>query len=156
LPTAVKTIIVTNMNFPLEHHLFLAIQRLASRLAQQVADLLKGKGLSMAQYNVLRVLRGAARNGTELACGEVGDRLITKDPDMTRLLDRLEKQELVARARSTEDRRVVTVSITGKGSELLAELDEPMLELHKEQLGHLGEERARELLELLQAATERR
>jgi DNA-binding MarR family transcriptional regulator len=143
------------MQSSIEHQLFIQMQRLASTLAQQAAELLKTQGLSIAQYNVLRVLRGAAREGAELACGEVADRLISKDPDMTRLLDRLENQGLVSRERSKEDRRVVTASITDKGLAVLAELDEPMAQLHQEQLGHLGEERSRKLLDLLDAAATR-
>lgn len=138
----------------LEHQAFVAVQRLASELGQDAAELLKAAGLSMAQYNVLRVLRGAQRaNGETLSCGEVAARLMTKDPDITRLLDRLEARELVLRERSTEDRRVVTASITEEGIRILDELDEPMAELHIRQLGHLGAERLEELLELLHAAS---
>lgn len=134
-----------------EHEVFLAIQRVASELAQGVAELLKPRGLSAAQYNVLRILRGAGEVG--LACGEVADRLITRDPDMTRLLDRLEGQGLVTRARSAADRRVVTTRITDQGLAVLAELDEPLAALHRHQLGHLGEEKLAALLALLEEAT---
>lgn len=133
-----------------EHKLFLGVQRLANDLAQQTAALLKQSGLSGAQYNVLRILRGGGDSG--LACGEIGERLLTKDPDITRLVDRLAKQGLVERVRDETDRRVVKTSITRAGLELLAELDEPMLRLHKRQLGGLGRERVQELLALIEAA----
>ena len=131
----------------LEHQVFLALQRLASDLGQGAADLLKVAGLSGAQYNVLRILRGAGARG--LACGEIADRMITKDPDITRLLDRLEKRGLVTRTRESDDRRVVTTRITDEGRALLARLDEPVAELHRRQLGCLGEEKLARLLELL-------
>lgn len=133
-----------------EHTAFLALQRLASDLSQDVVELLKGAGLSGAQYNVLRILRGAGEAG--LACGEIAERLITKDPDMTRLLDRLKKRGLVVRARETADRRVVTTRITAPGLELLAGLDEPVAALHRDQLGHLGQTKLAQLVRLLEQA----
>lgn len=140
-----------------EQQLFVAIQRLASGLGQQAVELLRPHGLSMAQYNVLRVLRGARAGGEcgeeGLPCGAIGERLITKDPDVTRLLDRLERQGLIARTRGQEDRRVVTATVTEEGLRLLAELDEPMMRLHEEQFTHLGPERVRQLRELVAAAT---
>ncbi|HET9982732.1 MAG TPA: MarR family transcriptional regulator [Longimicrobiales bacterium] len=134
-----------------EHAVFLALQRLASELSQGVAELLKPSGLSAAQYNVLRILRGAGDAG--LACGEIAGRLIARDPDMTRLLDRLERQGLVARGRSAEDRRVVMARITDQGLAVLADLDAPFAALHRRQLGHLGEEKLAALLQLLEEAT---
>ena len=134
----------------LEHTVFLALQRLASDLGQQVAELLKGAGLSGAQYNVLRILRGAGKSG--LACGEIAGRMITRDPDITRLLDRLEKRGLVSRTRESDDRRVVTTRITGAGVALLATLDGPVSALHEQQLAGLGAEKLGQLLELLEAA----
>ncbi|HEX9109386.1 MAG TPA: MarR family transcriptional regulator [Longimicrobiales bacterium] len=134
----------------LEHTVFLALQRLASDLGQEVAELLKGAGLSGAQYNVLRILRGAGKSG--LACGEIAGRMITRDPDITRLLDRLEKRGLVIRARESGDRRVVTTRITQEGRALLATLDEPVAQLHERQLAGLGEEKLERLLQLLEEA----
>jgi DNA-binding MarR family transcriptional regulator len=135
------------------HEAFLAVQRLAGDLLQGVTELLKGSGLSGAQYNVLRILRGAGDSG--LSCGQIAERLITRDPDITRLLDRLEKRGLVARVRDTADRRVVTTRITEEGLEVLAALDEPVAALHRRQLGHLGKDRLRQLLELLADAAAR-
>jgi DNA-binding MarR family transcriptional regulator len=77
--------------------------------------------------------------------------MITRDPDITRLLDRLEKRGLVSRCRETRDRRAVLARITPDGLDLLAKLDEPMTEIHRKQLGHLGPARLQELAELLQA-----
>ncbi len=134
----------------LEQAAFLALQRLAADLGQEVAELLKPAGLSPAQYNVLRILRGAGDRG--LPCGEIAARMITKDPDITRLLDRLEKRGLVTRARESGDRRVVTTRITDEAIALLASLDEPVVELHRRQLAPLGEARLEELLALLEEA----
>ena len=78
--------------------------------------------------------------------------MITRDPDITRLLDRLEKRGLVSRCRETKDRRMVLTRITDAGLELLARLDEPVQEVHRAQMGHLGRERLQELVELVRAA----
>jgi DNA-binding MarR family transcriptional regulator len=112
---------------------------------------LKAEELSSNQYNVLRILRGAPEG---LPCGEIGSRMITRDPDITRLLDRLEKRNLISRSRDTRDRRTVMGRITLAGMELLARMDEPVREAHRSQLGHLGRERLRALNELLQIARE--
>jgi DNA-binding MarR family transcriptional regulator len=98
---------------------------------------------------VLRILRGAIEG---LPCGEIANRMITRDPDITRLLDRLERRGLIARSRETRDRRMVTARITPPGLKLLARLDEPVQEAHRRQLGHLGRERLRALTELLHAS----
>ncbi len=134
----------------LEQATFLSLQRLAADLGQEVAELLKPAGLSAAQYNVLRILRGAGDTG--LACGEIAERMISKDPDITRLLDRLEKRGLVTRARETDDRRVVTTRITDEARALLASLDERVAELHRRQLSALGEEKLLRLQALLEEA----
>ncbi len=131
----------------LEERVFVALQRVASELGQGVAALLRSEGLSGPQYNVLRILRGAGAGG--LACGEVAERLIAKDPDMTRLLDRLEARGLVARAREAGDRRVVTTRITPEGDAVLARLDAPVTALHQAQLGHLGSAGLETLMQLL-------
>ena len=109
--------------------------RTADLLSRAPAQLLKSEDLSPTQYNVLRILRGAPSG---LPCGEIATRMITRDPDVTRLLDRLAKGGLIARRRESKDRRVVLTKITPAGLELLARLDEPMLEIHRRQLGHLG------------------
>ncbi len=126
------------------------IQRTADALMQGVTAMLKPMGLSPTQYNVLRILRGAEPDG--LACREIADRMITRDPDITRLLDRLEDRGLVARSRDRKDRRVITARITEKGLRLLDKLDGPVAAVHVDQLGHLGDEKLRSLIELLEAA----
>lgn len=130
-----------------EHEVYLAIQRAAADLSQEAAALLRPHGLSGAQYNILRILRGAGTDG--LACGEIANRLVTRDPDMTRLLDRMERQGLVTRERASHDRRVVTARITPQGKHLLAQLDEPMAALHRRQFAHMDQSRLRELAALL-------
>jgi DNA-binding MarR family transcriptional regulator len=97
---------------------------------------------------VLRILRGAPEG---LACSDIGARMISRDPDITRLLDRLEKRRFISRTRETKDRRMVVTRITQGGLEALARLDKPMHDVHRKQLGHLGRERLRNLTELLEA-----
>jgi DNA-binding MarR family transcriptional regulator len=136
-----------------EEEAFLAVQRTASELNQGIAELLKPAGLTSPQYNVLRILRGAGEAG--LACRDISERLVARDPDVTRLLDRMEKQGFIVRARATADRRVVTTRITAKGRELVTKLDKPVSDLHLQQLGHLGQAKLRTLLDLLDEARTR-
>ena len=126
---------------------YLALITTAERFEREVVELLKGAGLSPSQYNILRILRGAGDAG--LACGQVGGRLVRHDPDVTRLMDRLEQRGLIARAREQQDRRIVRTRITGAGLELLESLDAPVDDLHDRQLGHLNERRLGELTTLL-------
>jgi len=137
----------------LEEEVFLALQRTADQLNGQVAEMLKPHGLSPTQYNALRILRGAGPKG--LACSEVGERMINRDPDITRLVDRLERRGLVARSRGEKDRRVITTRITAAGLELLKSLDRPVEEFQHRLLGHLGKARQRTLIQLLEAARRR-
>ena len=132
---------------------FLNLQRTADALARGLAEALKPAGLSGPQYNILRILRGAGPAGC--ACRELGERMVTQDPDITRLLDRLEARGLVARARGREDRRVVVTRIAEKGLRVLADLDAPLMNLHRRLLGHLGDRRLRALIELLEVAREK-
>ena len=136
-----------------EQATFLNIQKTADILMGELADLLKPYGLSPTQYNVLRILRAAGTEG--LACGKITDRMLTREPDMTRLLDRLEERDLLARARDKADRRVVRARITAEGLGVLEKLDEPISQLHRKQLGHLGREKLKTLAELLEAARAR-
>jgi DNA-binding MarR family transcriptional regulator len=133
-----------------EEEAFLAVQRTASELGQGLAELLKPLGLTGPQYNVLRILRGAGEAG--LACREIAERLVARDPDVTRLLDRMDKQGLIVRTRESADRRVVITRITATGRELVTQLDKPVSDLHLRQLGHLGQTKLRTLLELLDEA----
>ena len=132
-----------------EETAFLDVIRTADLLSRGLIVVLKAESLSPTQYNVLRILRGAPEG---LPCGEIASRMITRDPDITRLLDRMEKRGLISRCRETKDRRMVMARITPEGLKALAHLDEPVLAAHRRQLGHLGRERLRELGELLQAA----
>ncbi|MGI9076664.1 MAG: MarR family winged helix-turn-helix transcriptional regulator [Gemmatimonadaceae bacterium] len=127
---------------------FLLIQRAASELNQEFAELLKPAGITPAKYNVLRILRGARKNG--LACRGVAERMVARDPDITRLLDGLEAQGLVTRCRESEDRRVVTVRISEAGLSLLSRLDEPAAQLTAKQLGRVDEEQLRALISILE------
>ncbi|HEX2836053.1 MAG TPA: MarR family transcriptional regulator [Thermoanaerobaculia bacterium] len=135
--------------FPtVQEEAILALMRTADRLAGSSNTALRAANLSSSQYNVLRILRGAGAEG--LACGEISERMIRRDPDLTRLLDRLEKAGLVSRARGTTDRRVVRASITESGLALLASLDEPIQAATRETLAHVSEERLQTLLEILE------
>ncbi len=129
---------------------FLSIVQAAEEMQRGMAELLKTRDLSLAQYNVLRILRGAGPEGA--TCGDVSENLIRHDPDVTRLMDRLDKRGLIDRARDTKDRRVVRTRITKAGAALLAELDEPVDDLHARQLGHVGSKRLTDLVALLDEA----
>lgn len=131
-----------------EEAAFLDLLRTTDMLSRGLAQVLKTESISATQYNVLRILRGAPKG---LTCSEIANRMITRDPDITRLLDRLEKRSLIRRSRETTDRRVVHTRITPEGRALLARLDGPVHEAHRKQLGHLGRERLRALSELLGA-----
>lgn len=128
----------------------LSLLRTADLVAVPMNEVLRGASLSGSQYNVLRILRGAAPAG--LPCGEISDRMVRRDPDLTRLLDRLEAAGLVSRARSETDRRVVLASITAEGLRLLASLDEVVEASVRQSLSHVPPERLRALLELLEEA----
>jgi DNA-binding MarR family transcriptional regulator len=135
-----------------EEELFLNIVRTADLLQRRGDALFKEAELSANQYNVLRILRGAGAEG--LACGEIAARMVTRDPDITRLLDRLEKRGLVKRAREKADRRIVTSRITATGTDLLKRLDEPLQRALKEQLGHMETKQQEALIRLLETARE--
>jgi DNA-binding MarR family transcriptional regulator len=131
----------------LEEEAFVALQRTADALSRQFEGLMKAHGLSATQYNVLRILRGAGPGG--LACSEIGERMITRDPDITRLLDRMERRKLVQRARDRADRRIILAQITPDGSKVLKSLDRPVKDLHRKLLHHMGQASLRSLIQLL-------
>jgi DNA-binding MarR family transcriptional regulator len=139
-----------NKPFTPESEVFLNLLRTTDVMVRRESDLLKAAGLTFSQYNVLRILRGAGPDG--LKCADVAERMVTRDPDVTRLLDRLESQGLAARQRSAQDRRVVTTRITPAGRELLARLDRPTEALLEQQLGHLSRAQMRTLSDLLELA----
>jgi DNA-binding MarR family transcriptional regulator len=128
---------------------FIDLVRTVEMLSHPVAQLLKTEDLSPTQYNVLRILRGASGG---LTCGEIANRMVTRDPDITRLLDRLERRNLVCRSRESKDRRVVLTQISPDGLKLLSRLDIPVRDTHRKLLGHFGPERLRTLSRLLSEA----
>lgn len=137
----------------LESEVVLNLVRTMDALDRRPGELLKQAGLTSSQYNALRILRGAGAHG--LMCAEVSERMLTRDPDVTRLLDRLEKRALITRAREKSDRRVVTTRITDEGLALLATLDEPLRRVSVEQLAHLSHKELISLRDLLERARER-
>jgi DNA-binding MarR family transcriptional regulator len=136
----------------LEEEAMLNLFRTADRLTGPLQRVLKPSGLSQTQYNVLRILRGVSPKG--LSCQEIARRMITRDADLTRLVDRLLKRELVARERQQDDRRVVHITITQQGLDLLAGLDTAVNEANKKALGHIPAERLQDLIDLLELARE--
>jgi DNA-binding MarR family transcriptional regulator len=150
MATKLSSVVRQARTFPnVEAEVFVTLSHLHAGLHGEMMELLRSAGISTTQYNILRVLAAAGRG---LSGREISDRLITRDPDMTRLLDRLEKQALVTREREGRDRRVVTVRITPAGADLLAQLEEPIAGLHRHQLGHMSPARLRQLLSLLEEA----
>lgn len=135
----------------LEEEVFLSLQRTAEVLQWRGMEFLKAYELSPTQYNALRILRGAGPEG--LPCSQIGERMVNRDPDITRLLDRLERRGLVRRARG-QDRRVIIACISAKGLSLLARLDKPVRKMVGSLLGHLGQNRLKSLNQLLEAARE--
>lgn len=133
----------------LEEEVILNLARTAEYIGSRGAEVFKRADLTPTQYNALRILRGAGEAG--LSCGEISERMVTKDSDITRLLDRLERRGLISRERPENNRRVVLARITGDGLKLLAELDAPMEESHRRLAGHLGKQRLKTLNELLEA-----
>ena len=131
----------------LQTEAYLSVVRTSSILFDGVEAMLKPFGISATQYNVLRILRGAGEGG--LCRNELRDRMLTRMPDMTRLLDRMEEAGFVTRSREQDDRRMVLTRITPRGHELLSELDQPMTELHAAQLSRLTDEQLRSLVDLL-------
>jgi MarR family transcriptional regulator, organic hydroperoxide resistance regulator len=131
-----------------EQEAYLSLLRTADALQAQVEGKLKEFGLTGTQYNALRILRGAGPGG--LPCREIGERMITRDPDITRLLNRLEDHGFVERTRARHDRRVIYGKITAAGLKLLRELDNPIEKHGREILRHVGQEKLKRLIELLE------
>jgi DNA-binding MarR family transcriptional regulator len=132
-----------------EEEVILALQHTAARVIEPWARVLKSRfQLTLSQYNVLRILRGA--RPTRLACREISDRMVARDPDITRLVDRLADRGLVDRVRERNDRRVVEVGITEAGLAVLQELDDDVERFPKAVIGHLGAKRLEQLGTLLQ------
>ncbi|HET7704675.1 MAG TPA: MarR family transcriptional regulator [Thermoanaerobaculia bacterium] len=136
----------------LQEEVVLGMMRTADQLAVPMNEILRRTDLSLSQYNVLRILRGSAGEG--LSCGDISERMVRRDPDLTRLLDRLEKRGLVTRSRSTTDRRVVLAEIAPEGLRLLESLDDEVEATVKKTLGHMPADRLTMLCELLDEARE--
>ncbi len=130
----------------LEEETSLAILRTADVLQRRVSEILKPFDITAAQYNVLRILRGSPSG---LACSQISERLITHDPDVTRLLDRMEAQQWIKRKRSAADRRVVHVFITPTGTGLLEQIKPLITAYHRQQFSNRGEKTLKQLLTML-------
>jgi DNA-binding MarR family transcriptional regulator len=135
-----------------EQEAHIGLGRTWAVLDHAVTEALREHGITSTQFNVLRILRGAGERG--LCRGEVMERMITKVPDATRLLDRMEAAGLIGRRRDTADRRFVTATITPRGLELLRQLDEPVQELHRRHFAGLDRAELRVLIDLLDRVRE--
>ena len=132
-----------------EEEAFLNLGRTFEYLQQHVANLLKEFDLTPTQYNMLRILRGAGSDG--VTCSQAAERMISPDPDITRLLDRMEKTGLIARERSKEDRRVMITRITADGLTLVNRVDEPLAALLKRHIGRVPGKKLKGLIEVLES-----
>jgi len=132
-----------------EQEVFLGLQIAAARIIEPWEKFLKSTAeLTLNQYNVLRILRGS--HPAKLPSGDIGERMIARDPDITRLVDRLSRRGLVTRSRGHHDRRIVEVGITEKGRQILRTLDEHVERMPVAMLGHLGRGKLEQLSELLE------
>lgn len=134
----------------LQQEAYLNLARTHAGLEEALERVLAGHAVTQQQYNVLRILRGAPPEG--LARNEIRDRLLTRMPDVTRLLDRMEAAGLVTRERSAEDRRQTATRLTRKGRRVVDALDAPVAEEHRRRLAHLSEKQLHELVGLLTLA----
>ncbi len=131
-----------------EEEAYLNLLRTASVLSEGVHDVLRAAGLSQPQYNVLRILRGARPDG--LPGKTIGERMVSREPDVPRLLDRLERDGLITRTRSQTDRRVVMATVTEAGLERLDRLDGPIPQTLLERLSHVKRADLEQLIHLLE------
>jgi DNA-binding MarR family transcriptional regulator len=132
----------------LEEETTLNLVRTADLLMQRLGDVLQRHGLSATQYNALRILRGAGKDGA--GCKDIATRMVTRDPDITRMMDRLEKRGLLTRDRAKQDRRTVAHRLTDAGLELVNSLDAPVEEAHESAMKHMSKAKLRELVGLLE------
>ena len=137
----------------LEQEAFLNIGRTEAALCDALEEVLKASGVSITQYNVLRILRGAGAEG--LTRNEIRDRLVNRMPDVTRLLDRMEDAGWISRQRGEEDRRIVSTHLTRPGRTLVDSLDAPVAEEHQRRLGHMTKTQLRTLIDLLSIARQK-
>lgn len=129
------------------HEAYLALLRTADQARHRFAALFEQEDLTLQQYNVLRILRGAGDAG--LPTLEVADRMIERTPGITRLMDVLEGQGLVTRERPKTDRRTVLCRVTPAGLTVLARLDGPVEDLDRDTFMRLDAEDLDDLVEIL-------
>lgn len=134
----------------LEQEAFLGLWRTYDRLRALEDELFARYELTPQQYNVLRLLRGEHPN--KLRTLDLAARLVSRAPDITRMLDKLEQRGLIERDRPADNRRVVRIGVTASGIALLDELRAPLCDCHAKQLGHLSKKELEELIALLRAA----
>src|SRR5580698_3026490 len=130
-----------------EQEAALSVLRTSDQIQIRLARLLREHGLTPSQYNILRILRG---EGKPLPILEIASRTITVVPGITGLIDRLEQACFVNRLRCEKDRRVIYVALTDQGIKTLADLDEPLIALHRKLLGHLSQGDLQDLIRLLE------
>lgn len=135
------------------HEAVVSLLKTTDSLHARIALLLDPHQITPQQYNVLRILRGAGAAG--LCRNELGERLVTPVPDVTRLLDRMADLKLIARQRSDEDRRLVRTHLTAKGLDLVNSLDTPLRTAHRERLKSISRQRLRDLADTLAEIRER-
>lgn len=151
---SLKAEIAQNMPFSSAHEeALLNLMRTADRLGRAMQRIIRPWGVTATQYNVLRILRGAGSEG--LTCSEIGKRMLTTDPDITRLLRRLKGLKLIRQHRDRSDRRVVRTVIAETGLQLLGEMDPVIQQAPGELLGHMSADEIAELTRLLERARER-
>jgi len=131
----------------MEHAAHLSIIRTSSMLMDAFESVLKPHDITVTQFNVLRILRGAAPEG--LCRNEIRDRMVNRMPDVTRLLDRMEEAGLIGRERSSEDRRMVRTRITDEGNRVLEKIDDVVVAEQKRPFNGLDDSRLNTLVELL-------
>jgi DNA-binding MarR family transcriptional regulator len=133
-----------------EQEAFLNLWRTYDRLRALEDELFARFDLTPQQYNVLRLLKSVHPDGVPTLA--LADRLVSRAPDITRMLDKLEQRGLVTRDRRPDNRRVVRIAVSDAGLDLLREAAEPLRECHARQLGHLTADDLKRLTELLRAA----
>ncbi len=131
-----------------EREVYLLLQHVSGALMAELASVLKPEGVTPEQYHILQILRDASKEG--IPCSIVAERSVSGDPDVTRLLDRLESRGWASRARDVDDRRVVLARITAAGSRLVSRLEDAVADLHRQQLRKLGVREAQQLKMLLE------
>ena len=127
----------------------LSLYRTTDVIRRRMSEQIERFGITMQQYNVLRILRGAGPDG--LPSQEIGKRLIEHSPGITRMIDRLAIKGLVCRDRCLEDRRIVTCTITTEGMDLLERMDEPVQTLDDQTLGEISDRDVKQLMRILDA-----